>query len=445
MFALAIRSVAQRPGRFLGTLLAAFLGAGVTMTFNSLHDTAAAGVDDTSAETLRLTAGVVGGYGTLLVFFAIASTLTVNVRQREEEIALLRRTGATPAQVRRMVMGEALLVAVAGTLLAIGPAVLGGRALLAMFRDSEQVAPGVDHVFGPVALTAGFAITALAAMGAAALGVRRALRAAAEPAAGTGRGRLRTAGGALALLGGLGGVSATFAMDPGEPSLMAAPAYGAILLSVGFAVFSPGLLRVMLALAGRPAAALAGPGGALAVHNLRVRAARLAGLLMPLVLFVGIAVATVTMQRVESDALAASGVARSVEDKNLETLNLVVVGIIAAFCCVMLVNSLYAETSYRAREFGRQRLAGATPRQVLAMVGTEAALLTATGVVFGSLAGLAGAVPFTAVRTDGDVLLPGSAGAVWAGVAAVAAAATLVTSLATARRCLRVPAVAAVA
>ncbi|MEU4658190.1 hypothetical protein AB0G32_30395, partial [Streptomyces sp. NPDC023723] len=94
MWALAMRSVRHRPGQFLATLLSAFLGAGVVMTFNSLHDTAAGdGVDAVSADTLGLAAGVVGGYGTLLVFFAIASTLTVNVRQRAAELELLRRSG----------------------------------------------------------------------------------------------------------------------------------------------------------------------------------------------------------------------------------------------------------------------------------------------------------------------------------------------------------------
>lgn len=40
MLMLAVRSVRQRPGQFASTLLAAFLGAAVIMTFNSLHDTA---------------------------------------------------------------------------------------------------------------------------------------------------------------------------------------------------------------------------------------------------------------------------------------------------------------------------------------------------------------------------------------------------------------------
>ncbi|MGC2998933.1 FtsX-like permease family protein, partial [Streptomyces sp. G35A] len=177
MFVLAMRSIRQRPGRFLATLLSAFLGAAIIMTFSSMHDTAGRpGVDPVSAETLRTAAGVVGGYGTLLVFFAVASTLTVNVRQRAAELELLRCSGATPAQLKRMVVGEAAAVALVGAALAIVPAMLGGRLLLEVFRDSGQVADSVGHSFGPIALTTGIGVTLLAAAGAAFLALRRAAR-----------------------------------------------------------------------------------------------------------------------------------------------------------------------------------------------------------------------------------------------------------------------------
>ncbi|PVE10383.1 ABC transporter permease [Streptomyces scopuliridis] len=442
MFSLAIRSIATRPGRFLATLLSAFLGAAIIMAFHSMHDTAGAGgIDSASAETLRLVASVVGGYGALLVFFAVASTLTVNVRQRGTEIALLRGTGATPAQITRMIVGESAAVALAGAVLAIGPAMLGGRALLSVFQDTGQVADGVAYAFGPIALGSGLGITLLAATGAAFLAVRRATKAlagAAEP-----RGRGRNAAGAAALVAGTAGVCATFAMDSTAPSLMAAPACGAILLSVGLALFAPALLRALLGALERPLSALAGASGYLTVHTMRHRATRLSGVLMPLTLFTGIATATLTMQALENDAIAASGLTRSVEDKNLETVNLVVVGIIVVFSCVTLINSLYAATSYRRREFGQQRLVGATPGQVLGMVGVEGLALTVTGVFFGTVAGLAGSLAFSLVRTD--EVLPGQGPGIWLGVTAVAAAATLVTSVGTARRALRTPAVEAMA
>ena len=432
MFALAMRSIRQRPGRFAATLLSAFLGAAIIMTFNSMHDTAGAkGVDSTSAETLSTAAGVVGGYGTLLVFFAVASTLTVNVRQRSAEIELLRCSGATPAQIKRMVVGESVAVALVGALLAIGPAMLGGRLLLDLFQDSGQVAESVDYSFGTIALLSGIDITVLAAAGAAFLAVRRAGRKR-QP---RGWGRTFLVRAALAL-GGLS-VCSTFAFSSTDAALMAPAAYGSILLAVGFALLSPKLLRALL-----DRLPAAGPSGYLAVRTMRERADQLSGVLMPLILFTGMATATLYMQAVENDAIDASGVPKSIDAKNLETLNLTVVGIIVVFSCVMLVNSLYAATTYRRREFGQQRLAGATPGQVLGVVGIESLVLTATGVLFGTAAGLAGIIPFTVVRTDS--LLPDRGLGIWLGIVAVAAAATLVTSLATARRVLRAPAVEAV-
>ncbi|MFE6938247.1 FtsX-like permease family protein [Streptomyces chartreusis] len=433
MFMLSLRSIRHRPGRFLATLLSAFLGAIIIMTFNSMHDTAAQdGVDSTSAETLSTAAGVVGGYGTLLVFFAVASTLTVNVRQRVAELELLRCSGATPAQLKRMVVGEAVVVALVGAALAIGPAMLGGRALLDLFQDSGQVAGSVPHDFGPIALISGIDITLLASAGAAFLAVRRATRGQEK------RGGARKFLAYAALLVGAASVTSTFAFSGSDAALMAPPAYGAILLSVGFALLAPRLLEGVL-----NRLPLSGASGWLAVRNLRERAGHLAGILMSLILFTAVATATLTMQAVESDTVEALGITKSIDDKTLETLNFTVVGIIVVFVCVMLVNSLYAATSYRSREFGQQRLAGATPGQVLGTVGVEGLILTVTGVVFGALAALAGIIPFTVVRSD--EVLPGEVYGIGLAVVAFAAAVTLGTGLVTARRILRTPAVGAVA
>ncbi|MFI6944214.1 FtsX-like permease family protein [Streptomyces sp. NPDC050418] len=439
MFALAMRSIRQRPGRFAATLFSSFLGALIIMTFNSMHDTAAgAGVDDASAETLTIAASVVGGYGTLLVFFAVASTLTVAVRQRSEEIELLRTTGATPAQIKRMVVGEAFVVALIGAALAVVPAMFGGQLLLGLFQDSGSVADSVEHSFGAIALSTGFDITLLASVGAAFLAVRRAGRSGAKRTGGK-----KTFFGYAALVAGAVAIAATFSFDADFEALMGAPAYGAILLSVGCALLAPRILPGVLGVLEGPLTALTGASGYLTVRNMRQRAAELSNVLMPLILFTGVAVAVLYMQAVENDAAKESGLVSTADAETLATVNFAVVGIIVAFCCIMLINSLYAATSYRVREFGQQRLAGATPGQVLGMVAAESTVLTLTGIALGTLTGFAGITAFTAVRTD--ALLPGQGPGIWLAVAAVAATVTIGTSVGTAWRGLRTPAVDAVA
>jgi putative ABC transport system permease protein len=73
----------------------------------------------------------------------------------------------------------------------------------------------------------------------------------------------------------------------------------------------------------------------------------------------------------------------------------------------------------------------------------ESAVLAGVGVLLGSVAALAGIVPFTLVRSD--AVLPGQTFGIWLAVSAVAAAVTLGTSLGTAGRVLRAPAIGAVA
>jgi putative ABC transport system permease protein len=60
---------------------------------------------------------------------------------------------------------------------------------------------------------------------------------------------------------------------------------------------------------------------------------------------------------------------------------------------------------------------GATPGQVLGMVGCEGLVLTVSGVLFGTEPGLAGIVPFTHVRTD-DILPAGQGLGIWLGIVA---------------------------
>jgi len=69
--------------------------------------------DVTGLQTVLSLVGTIAGFITI---FVIASTFAFAVAARRRELGLIRLIGATPRQVRRMILGEALVVALAASL-----------------------------------------------------------------------------------------------------------------------------------------------------------------------------------------------------------------------------------------------------------------------------------------------------------------------------------------
>jgi putative ABC transport system permease protein len=452
MFRLTLSSLRHRAGAFAASLLSLFLGAAIVMAFASLLDTGLGGdhVTSTEQETLITMASVVGAWGLIIVVFAAASTLTLSVRQRRQEMALLKTVGATPRQVRRMIVGEAAVVSLVAAVAAIVPAVGAGRLVFALLQDSDQVSSAVHHRFGPIALGVGLGVTFLSATIAALVTARRATKVRAQEAMVAAavdnprmsRKRKIAAGVFLALGLETGVLTATLMKGEGSDAMQTG-GQASIWFAIGLAILAPGLLRLATRVVAAPLQRLGGPSGYLTVENLRHRTQQMAGALMPIVLFTAIAAGTITMQATENHASAAEGLVKNAEEKAIETLNFVVVGMIALFAAIMVINTLVAVTTHRRQELGQQRLAGATPGQVLRMVGLESAVLVATGVLFGTIASLVTVVPYSIARTDSA--LPPTGVGIYVGVVAVAAVLTLGASLGAARRTIRTPAVEAAA
>lgn len=98
---------------------------------------------DGGREQLLDAEGMAGTSMMLVVFvvvFVVIATFAFVVEQRRRELALLRTVGATPTQVRRMVLAEASVLAVLAS--ALGCALgVGGAGLLRGWMVAQRVAP----------------------------------------------------------------------------------------------------------------------------------------------------------------------------------------------------------------------------------------------------------------------------------------------------------------
>src|SRR5262249_25399907 len=112
-------------------------------------------------------AGLLAGIAGLAAIFVLSSMFTLVVLRRRRELALLRAVGATPNQVRRLVVGEALLMsAIAAAIGGTAGWPVGARLGRAM--SDSGIVPPIHMVFDPIPLglaaVAGIAITVLSVL-----------------------------------------------------------------------------------------------------------------------------------------------------------------------------------------------------------------------------------------------------------------------------------------
>jgi len=433
---IALASLRHRRTAFAASFLSVFLGSVIVMAFASMLDTAGQpGVTAADRETLLIVASVVGGWGTVIVGSAVGTTLAVATRQRAAELALLRTAGASPGQVVALIMRETGLVAGAAALLALPVGYGGGHLLLALLQHTGQVARSYGFRFGAAALGIGLGVTLAASLTAAWLTARRAAgrpvqEALVEAAAGGRMSRRRLwAGIACVALGGQGAVLAMTVVGGKDVyGVQMLAVEGCIWGGIGFALLGPMLLGGAVTLL---APLAAGVSAELSIAGVRHRLQQAAIPLMPIIVLTSAATGTLYMQAITNSLRSASGQS----DKTVATVNYVIVGVITLFAAVMLVNLLVAVITDRRREFAQQRLAGATRRQVLGLVGAESGLLLSVGVLFGTIGGLLTVIPFSLKTTRR--LIPHAPIGIYLGVLAGVAALTLAASLLAARRATR--------
>ncbi|MFC9863339.1 MULTISPECIES: ABC transporter permease [unclassified Streptomyces] len=230
----------------------------------------------------------IGGVALLVVLLIVTGLLDVSVRDRTRELAVLRAIGATPRQVRRVIVRETLKAAIPASLLG-GLLSLGLGTLLHRFMAEQGVLPqGLELALGPLPVVGALALTVLTAVGSAWLAARRVSRirpaqamseTSAEP---TRLPRWRVITGLVLLVVGLASAATAFAFG----GQVATAAMGGLVLSLiwAAALLGPSIARGGIAVLSPVMRLLFPVPGRLATDTATAAAVRLASVITPIAL-----------------------------------------------------------------------------------------------------------------------------------------------------------------
>lgn len=249
---------------------------------------------------LILLSSIFGGIVLVVMALVVSATISLTVRQRQRELALLRATAATPAQVRAMVVFETMIVAVlaTGVGLALGRAV--GRAVFSLSVDRGVIPATLTLRQGPIPTAAGVLLALAGAYVTARLAARaaadtrpiQALTEAAIPAT-----QVNPIRRLLALVFGVGTVALAVTTPFLGPETATAIGGPAVLTgAIAVALIAPELIvRVVSRIHARGTIELA-------LINVRARAVAYAAVLVPLTLATAIALGNVYSETTRSAA-----------------------------------------------------------------------------------------------------------------------------------------------
>ncbi|WP_243738068.1 FtsX-like permease family protein [Cellulomonas shaoxiangyii] len=303
MWQLASSGVRAHRGAFAGTAVVLAVAAAVLAVTGVLFESGLrtqSGGDAASGGLLVALASSYAGTLIVVVVMVVAATVSLALRSRRREFALLRAVGATPSQVRRTVTIEVAVVSLVAAPLGALAGLFGARLLDPLLVRGEMVAPDFSSSLSPLPVLAAVALIAVTAVPVGRLGAREAARTAPTAAlqqsavedrqVGTGR-RLT----ALAMT--LGGLGAAFS-PLWVPGVMgsAAASLSAFLLIGAAALAGPVLVGwifdrlARMRPGGRPATMLA-------VRNVRGFSRRLTTVVVPLALVVAAATVQTSVNR----------------------------------------------------------------------------------------------------------------------------------------------------
>ncbi len=234
---------------------------------------------------------VFGGVTLFIAILVIAGTVGLSVRQRHRDVALLRAVAATPRQVRRMVVREALGLGVLASAAGVWPGLLGAQWLRDQFV-SRGMAPDTftTHLSWLPPLVAAAASVLIAIVAAWIAGLRtsriRPTEALTESTVERrGIGFIRAILGLIALAGGIALCAVSASATGDNAAGISVATVSTLVISV--ALLGPLLIRTAAAMVGLLLRRF-GATGRLAAANTETSARRLAGVLSSLVLAVAL-------------------------------------------------------------------------------------------------------------------------------------------------------------
>ncbi|WP_020125042.1 FtsX-like permease family protein [Streptomyces sp. 303MFCol5.2] len=266
---------------------------------------------DAAAARIKLVSmgGAMGGTSLLVAVLVVVGTFALSVQQRHRELALLRAIAATSGQIRRLLGREALIVALAaGT----AGALLGlplGAWLHGRFVALGAVPATLQHTVSALPPLAAVAATLFGAWASARIASRRVARIRPAEALAEARtertrlGRGRLLAGLLLLTAGAALVTLLGFLRT-EPASTPVTFLAVVVLSTSVALLGPLLVKAAAFLLAGPLR-LTGPGGRLATANLRGNAVRMASVVTPLTLLIGMTCTVLFVQPTLGDAARA--------------------------------------------------------------------------------------------------------------------------------------------
>ncbi|MEU0785298.1 FtsX-like permease family protein [Streptomyces sp. NPDC006173] len=248
---------------------------------------------DAAAARIRLVSmgGAMGGTSLLVAVLVVVGTFALSVQQRHRELALLRAIAATQGQIRTLLGREALIV---GAAAGVTGALVGlplGSWLYSRFVALGAVPSTLQHTVSVFPLFAAVGATLFGAWAAARISSRRVARIRPAEALAEARvERTRPARGrllaGLVLLAGGAVLVAVLSTLRTEPASTPVTFLAVVVLATAVALLGPLLVRAAAAVLAGPLRR-SGPAGRLARANLRGNAARMASVVTPLTLLIG--------------------------------------------------------------------------------------------------------------------------------------------------------------